>query len=89
MARNKPGRPLTREQREAAATVTAEVTGYFPIRDHVTRESVDLGGTVRLDPTNGGRDPEGHGLQALVDQGSIRILPAETAKPAKPEKKEG
>lgn len=89
MARSKPGRPLTREQRAEAATVTAEVIGHFPIRDHVTRESVESGGTVRLDPTNGGRDPEGHGLQALVDQGAIRILPAETGKPAKPEKKEG
>lgn len=83
MARNKPGRPLTREQRDEAATVTAEVIGKFPIRDHVTRESIEPGGIVRLDPTNGGRDPEHAGLTALVDQGAIRIVPAAKAdKPA-------
>lgn len=83
MARNKMARPLTREQREAVATVTAEVTGSLPVRDFVTRESVEAGGIVRLDPTNGGRDPESVLIAALVEAGSIKLLPVAT----KPDKK--
>lgn len=82
MARQKLARPLTRDERDAAATITAEVTGTLPIRDHVTRESIEQGGTVRLDPTNGGRDPQHVGLTALIDQGAIKVLPAKADKAA-------
>ena len=73
----KMARPLTRDEREALATLTVEVTGALPIRDFVTRESVELGGTVRL-------APDRTHVDALVEIGAIKLLPA--AKKAAPEK---
>lgn len=58
-----------------ARCVTAEVTGAMPIRDAVSRESVQPGGTVRLDPDT---TMIGH----LVNSGAVRLLPAAAA--AKP-----
>lgn len=55
--------------------VTAEVTGAMPIRDAVTRESIQAGGTVRL-------DPETTMIGHLVNSGAIRLLPAAAAKPS-------
>lgn len=73
----KMARPETLEEREAGATVVAEVTGPLPIRDAVTRESVETGGTVRLNPAK-------TLVQALVDAGSIKVLPTPKGKPSTP-----
>jgi hypothetical protein len=69
----KMARALTRDEREAAATATYEVTGALPIRDAVTRESVQPGGTVRLDPTR-------TNIDALIEAGSLKPLPAKAEK---------
>lgn len=54
----------------AKRCVTAEVTGEQPIRDAVTRESVELGGMVRL-------DPKSTNIEHLVRAGAIKLLAAE------------
>ncbi len=69
MAKQKMGRPKTLAEREAGATVTAIVTGPRAIRDAVTRESVEEGGTVRL-------NPEETLIDALVEIGAIKLVPA-------------
>ena len=71
----KMGIPETLEQREAGATVTAEVTGPLPIRDAVTRESVERGGQVRL-------NPDKTLIGALVEAGHIKVIPPGKSKPA-------
>lgn len=73
---NKMARPETLEERTAAATLLAEVTGDVPIRDYITRESVSKGGTVRLNPARTLVD-------ALVEAGNIKVLPAGKAATAK------
>ncbi len=75
MARNRMGVPETLAQREAGATVTAKVTGALPVRDAVTRESVEPGGTVRLNPNQ-------TLISALVESGAIEVLPAKAGKQA-------
>jgi hypothetical protein len=69
----KMARPMTCEERDAAATATYEVAGVMPIRDAVTRESVQPGGTVRLDPTR-------TNIDALIEAGSLKPLPAKAEK---------
>ena len=49
-----------------ARCVKATVTGELPVRDSVTREDVEKGGTVRLDPTTILLDP-------LIAAGNIRL----------------
>ena len=53
----------------AARCVQAEVIGDQPVRDAITRESVEPGGTVNLDPKTTFVD---HLVQARV----VRLLPA-------------
>lgn len=76
MAKQKAGRPKTREERDAGATVTAIVTGPHPIRDAVTRESVEEGGMVRLNPAE-------TLIDALVEIGAVKVVPADKPKAAK------
>lgn len=53
--------------------VVAEVVGICPITDSVTNESVEPGGTVRLDPLQ-------VNLAQLVYAGHVAITPAKPAK---------
>lgn len=76
MAKQKMGRPKTREEREAGATVTVIVTGTLPIRDAVTREPVEEGGTARL-------NPDETLIDALVEIGAVKVVPADKPKAAK------
>lgn len=61
----------------AARCVNATVVGVMPIRDAVSRESIQTGGTVRL-------DPETTMIAHLVNSGAIRLLPAQEKTAAKP-----
>lgn len=66
---------LARTKREIEERcVAAEVTGDQPIRDAVTRESVQPGGTVRLDPKTTMVDH-------LVRSGAVKLLAAKAATP--------
>lgn len=63
-----PDAEYARQKAEVAARcVKAQVTGDQPIRDAITRESVEPGGTVSLDPktTN---------LELLERGGAIRLI---------------
>ncbi len=72
-----PKRAETLAEREAAATVVADVVGKMPIRDYVTRESVEKPGTVRL-------NPDKTLIDALVEAGSIaNVRPHVAPKPEK------
>lgn len=64
---------LARERRGLEARcVEAEVTGDAPIRDALTRESVHMGGVVRL-------DPQATMIQHLVHSGAIRLAAPKAA----------
>lgn len=71
-------RAETLAEREAAATVIADVVGKMPIRDYVTRESVETPGTVRL-------NPDKTLIDALVEAGNI-ANPRPYVAPKAPEK---
>lgn len=63
---------VERRKRDIAARcIRAEVIGALPIRDAVTREDVEEGGIVHLDPTS-------TLIDALVEAGNIRVLDADT-----------
>lgn len=63
-----------RQKQAIADLVTAaEVTGDLPIRDAITRESVDKGDIVQL-------DPQTTPLDQLVSAGAVRLLPPAEAK---------
>ncbi len=53
----------------AARCIRAEVTGDQPVRDAITRESVEPGGTVSLDPKT-------TIIDHLVRAGVVKLLPA-------------
>lgn len=58
-----------------ARCVQFEVTGDCPIRDAVSRESIDLGGIVRLDPAT-------TNIDTLISAHAIRPVDTSAAKPA-------
>lgn len=53
----------------AARCIRAEVTGDQPVRDEITRESVEFGGIVNLDPKN-------TFIDQLVRAGVVKLLKA-------------
>jgi len=63
--------------------IRCKVTGAVPIRDYVTKESVQPGDVVILAPRtlrDGNPDPDTVVVDALVAAGAVEVLPA--AKPA-------
>lgn len=62
----------------AERCIKAEVTGDQPVRDAISRESVEPGGVVNIDPKTTLVDH-------LVRAGAVKILPAEAKTPVKAE----
>jgi hypothetical protein len=63
---------------ERTDLVRAKVTGAVPIRDYVTRESVQPGDVVTLAPRtlrDGNPEPDTVVIDALVASGAIDVLP--------------